>query len=883
MRESYMSRNYQGLFLTLCLACLLCTSTLIFKMNSVAISNSSIVEENTLATDVQRNIRIAVYDESNTTVPIYAIGASGSLHNNATGIVDILELARYDAELITVHNISEHCLVTANYDVFVLVDNLPRENITYLVWEFWAGGGGIMSLDGSGTFLCSMGILPPEGKDTTGNGVYWINTNDDLIINVRHPVSQSFTGIAAAPAIISTNAGYLSWDWVALSASSIGSNLVRIAYSTAHPNGIGVLAYEPDSGGNVVSISIDLETEYIPGAYPLIEDGIEWLCPRPKARIAFDFSHMPRLGIDDHDMYTQFPSEYSELRNSSVEHGYTFDKLYPTPDGNITYDRLFNGGYAGYDLLIIVLSDYAYTAQELVDIDRWVLEGNSLLIFAESGKNSLFTDAVVQVNNILENMDCQVNMDEDFIGPPPLTSQPHLTMEGTSSLYMNLCGYVNITGPDAYPLWNSTNNIHMAASEYGNGRVIVSADMNWATDDQVTNLDNAQYLTNAINWLTAANVNVLVYVDDDIGLNYYCTPVIKALNDLGQCYYITTHPDYLVTSINDQHWDLVIVDNVKLDTDSTLDDLLTYVNLGGRLLMSGYRVNYEPSHGLWSALGFEFVADAPDQDHLDLWNADHSIFNIPHNYTVGHFSPYHDYGDEGDMLDVTTGIALGGWYAIPFEGNASIVLGESGRTLYNAYLIDQFSGDEDDSTYLDNFELWENEIAFMMRPLLTHPEDVFMTEGDNEEINWLWDPPAQLYGVPLYSYEFRLNGSVEDSGFLGGAIVGGWVQRLSSLGPGLYIYDLSVTGRFGFLVNDTVIVHVDEAPTTTSTTSTIITTTTSSITTSSSNQPGELADIYLVGLVIGGAGIIVILVAIFLKFKPVPANLPQRLMKRKKV
>ncbi|MGY5859167.1 MAG: hypothetical protein RTU63_07345 [Candidatus Thorarchaeota archaeon] len=892
-----MHKKYSGTLLVLGLIGLLCIPTLILNSNSIIAPTSSLNDNNAIATDVWRNIRIAIYDEANSTVPSYGVGAGGALHNNATGMADILEIAGYsNIDLITAKNISEHCLVTAKYDVFIMVDNLPRENITHLVWEFWAGGGGILSLDGSATFLCYMGILPPEAEGTTGNGVYWINANDDLIINVRHPVTQSFTGLAAAPATILTGPNYLRWDWIGLEASSIGDNLVRIGYSSNHGNGIGVLAYEPDSGGNVVSISIDLVSEHNPDANPLIEDGVDWLCPRPKARIAFDFSHMPRLGVDDHDMYTEFPGRYSELRNSSVERGYTFDKLYPTPDGNITYDRLFNGGYAGYDLLILVLPDYPYSSQELVDIDRWVLEGRSLLVFAERGDYYLYSDAVTQLNNVLENMDCQVNMDlsTSNIGALPMTYELHLTNEYAYNLGMETFGYVNLTGPDSYELWSYNDDITMAASEYANGRVIVSADMNWATDNQITGYDNAQYLINAINWLTAAEINVLVYTDESFtSLNFYRTPVADALNDLGHQYYLVTDPYYLPIALDDQHWDLVVIDNVIHDLDEELDDLLNYVNLGGRLLMSSPECQHSPDHGLWNALGFEYAGDAASLDPVHMWNAYHNIFNIPHNYTLGYFLPGIGYGNPGGYLTVTTGTALGGWFVIPREGNASIVLGESGRTLYNSYVINEFTNDQDDSTYPDHFEFWENQIAFMIRPLLTHPEDVYMTEGDDEVINWLWDPPAQLFGAPLYGFEFRLNGIIEHSGFLGGGIVGGWVQRLSSLEPGLYIYDLSISGRFGFTVNDTVYVYIDEAPpvtttpttttTDTSTTDTTATTTSDTPTTNSVGPPGEIPEIYVIGLVFGGLAAIGVLIAIFFKFKPVPANIGHALEKIRKV
>ncbi|MHA2396963.1 MAG: hypothetical protein ACXAC0_09690, partial [Candidatus Thorarchaeota archaeon] len=60
--------------------------------------------------------------------------------------------------------------------------------------------------------------------------------------------------------------------------------------------------------------------------------------------------------------------------------------------------------------------------------------------------------------------------------------------------------------------------------------------------------------------------------------------------------------------------------------------------------------------------------------------------------------------------------AIAGSTATEQDGNAYIVLSNVYQTLYNGYLIDACTGDEDDSTYRDSVELWQNEIAFMLNP-----------------------------------------------------------------------------------------------------------------------------------------------------------------------
>jgi hypothetical protein len=78
------------------------------------------------------------------------------------------------------------------------------------------------------------------------------------------------------------------------------------------------------------------------------------------------------------------------------------------------------------------------------------------------------------------------------------------------------------------------------------------------------------------------------------------------------------------------------------------------------------------------------------------------------------YTPVTDYGIEGNLLTVfSNATALAGFTVSETADNAIIVLRNDRKTLYNGYLIDQFTSDTDDSTYPDNFELWLNEIAYM--------------------------------------------------------------------------------------------------------------------------------------------------------------------------
>ena len=110
---------------------------------------------------IPRNIRVAIYNETNTTSPGYAT-LMGEADNNHTALKELLIGAGYEVSELTCNDIYNHKLMTADYDVFIMVNNLPRENITNYVKEFWLGGGAILSFDRALAYLYWSGILIPE-------------------------------------------------------------------------------------------------------------------------------------------------------------------------------------------------------------------------------------------------------------------------------------------------------------------------------------------------------------------------------------------------------------------------------------------------------------------------------------------------------------------------------------------------------------------------------------------------------------------------------------------------------------------------------------------------------------------------------------------------
>ncbi|MFW9924144.1 MAG: hypothetical protein ACFFDW_12735, partial [Candidatus Thorarchaeota archaeon] len=237
-----------------------------------------------------RDIRVAIYSEENTSVPSYALGPGHALNNNLTIITEILAANEYfDITIVNTNEIYNHILTTVNFDVLVLIDNLPRENITNMVMEYWLAGGGIISFDSSANFLTYFGILPPESVDDTGYTTYWTFNSDGFKIINRHPIAKGYE-LDDSAAFTDAIYHYFSWDLAALSASVVGGAITPVAESIADSNKITALAFDPtDRGGRVVTIGYDLDHEVLPFIDQMIRDSIDWLAPKSKAIRPFGF------------------------------------------------------------------------------------------------------------------------------------------------------------------------------------------------------------------------------------------------------------------------------------------------------------------------------------------------------------------------------------------------------------------------------------------------------------------------------------------------------------------------------------------------------------------------------------------------------------------
>jgi hypothetical protein len=164
-----------------------------------------------------------------------------------------------------------------------------------------------------------------------------------------------------------------------------------------------------------------------------------------------------------------------------------------------------------------------------------------------------------------------------------------------------------------------------------------------------------------------------------------------------------------------------------------------------------------------------------------------------------------DLGFGTDALNLTVHANATGIAGYSAYSGASIVLGAGGDVIFNGAFITIYNEDTDDSTYLDNQEIWENEIAFLYydRPTIDHPADVtyMETETGNEIV---WNPVAD---AGPWEYAIWINGSTDGfEPWLGGPIA----INVDGVNASITTYEILVRDRLGYEIGDEVILNVTE-------------------------------------------------------------------------
>ncbi len=771
-------------------------------MMPLAPAASTMSTSNTISNDLElsalpaRNVRVAILYDPDSSDQTYAY--LGLYPSNFSGVMDVLTGAGYQVTNITRANLVAHELQTVNYDVLVLPDIVPEDDLLPAIEEFWLSGGGVLSIDGSISILCYTGMLPAASAGDNGHGTYWsYGTTELQVVQSVAPATRSYT---VGDKVNVTYTGYAYYNWSALTAAvSPSSQLTALLVNDGAANNAGGVAFDPvDRGGRIVQVMgtvYDLQSSL----NQLVIDAVDWLAPRPRARIAFDLSHQPRLGIDSWDNLTEYPGLYESLRDAYVARDYVVDKLYPSPSGNLTAARLDD-----YDMLIIVSPDYNYTASEVTAVRNWVDGGGSLFVMGDFAVPA-FAVANDQINSIVQPMGMYIN-DTVSLGSYIADASDHFTTEecvGIDISGLSATGAINITGGSVSVVYEGEGNVLIAAATYGSGQVILSADINWATNTYFGDNTNERFAVNVANWLTSFDAPVVLYSTDTHPAHFEIASSALALNELELPYLLVHSLANLNESLNAMSRSLLIMDvpnNIVGDATGTLTRILDYVNAGGRLLMTTYQMNEYPDHSLWSALGVAFSESFTDNPTLYMWDSAHPIFNTPIDFAITQFDATHSYIDDGDTVYVfDNATSLAGRTSLSTENESLIVLRDDEQTLLNSYIIDVLA-DNDDSGYPDSYEFYLNEIAFMLKPTIDSPADVAYTAGATGN-SITWTPQSH---APA-SYSITRNGTGIDNGtWTGGAIT----VDVDGLDPGTYVYQLTVTDLYGETATDEVVVQV---------------------------------------------------------------------------
>lgn len=675
------------------------------------------LESQALISQLSHNARVAIYDEDNLTVPVISDAAPGSLTNNITELANFLVDAGHSVDLLTEEDILDHQLLTADYDVFIIVNNVPRPSIFNHIKEFSLGGGGLLTFENAVSYLWFGGFIDETSIIDQGNSLYWgYYESSGQNVTARHSTMTDYH----EGDNVTLEKKFRVTHWGPQLTSQRGSDMIHLMNNSITPGYITGFAIDNSKdGGRIVqlpedghNIANDMDS--------IILDSVDWLVPRPKGRIAYDLCHSPRLSVDDWDgeysTLTSSTNKFEQLRNLAANHSYTFDKFYPSSEGNFTAERL-----AKYDVIILVWPDIDYTSAERTAVMSWVEDGGSLLVLGDRTGLAGGGTGDVFINQLIQPLDMSLGT-TDVINFASMTPETHLTLEGCTSLYIGYRNYLVVLG-NATEIWMDGTDAVVAGQEYGAGRVILSADMNIFDNEFLGEESNRYYALNVFNWLTATDAEILVHTDY-LGTN---DAVCKALRDLGLPYQLFTTRQYLDDFIDSKSWELLIYNNVNYFPESTIyDELYAFVNTGGTLILTSFDVDSHPTHPLWSKMGVEFDSSLSGSPSMYFWDASHPIFTEPNNHTMYNYTSGGLFADDGDTVVYFDGYtALAGTTATHQNGSATIVVSDDRKTLFNTIIIDNFSSDEDDSTYADSVELWQNEIVFMM----TEPTTTTTTTG----------------------------------------------------------------------------------------------------------------------------------------------------------
>jgi hypothetical protein len=746
-----------------------------------------------------REVRVAIYNEPNLTLPEYATGLGMQFSNEISALVDLLEAAGFVVTTLGVQDILDEKLKTVDYDVFILADNFPRENITNLVKEYWLGGGGVLTFNAAFGFLTYAGILFPGEEGDDGYGLLWDEEtwSSHEVVN-RNPVTQDFQIDAILSEDSQDNKEFFNGPFI--EENSVLAPYFEVLANQTDGMGLSSIVSLDNvmRGGRVVGMAVNTTTITV-DIGDIIVDAVEWLCPQPKGYILYDLSHDPFFSTDPWDTDAFWPIYYQDMRNIWVNHTFCVDKLRPSAEGNLTLENL-----GSYDILVTALPEVNYSASEVAAVTTWITQGGSL--FAIGDKSAGNPETATRTNYLLSNFNIRLNTTLHSSDTNSAIPSDHPTTERCPSLFFEWPkAYLNISS-SAERIWYTGGDTWVGADEIQSGRIVVSGDSNIFQNDKLVQ-NNIQFIMNVANWLTSSSAEVLVYHDWSGISNYnpYRSAITQALNNLGMKFMLTTYPTYFNISLHKRPWSLVISDANSISPTLGHDKLLEHLEGGGKLIMRDF-VFRTPGYPLWNYLGFEGMNDritaAPPPVYL--WDAAHEIFNKPLSYGASNISSTSNYlyTDYTNVTLFDNATAIAGLSLTPEENRSAIVLGAGGNAVCNMFGLLEYDQDTDDSTYRDNYEIWLNEIAYIMRPTIDSPSDRAIEVLSRSE-TIVWTPDSNR----PYFYEIERNSVVVfDGPWDGGQIP----LDLEEDNLGDVTFELTVYDTAGYSVSDAVVVTVED-------------------------------------------------------------------------
>ncbi len=168
------------------------------------------------------------------------------------------------------------------------------------------------------------------------------------------------------------------------------------------------------------------------------------------------------------------------------------------------------------------------------------------------------------------------------------------------------------------------------------------------------------------------------------------TYVQDALNNLGWSF--TGYDDNQETAFQvdvANGADIVVYSTPSNYDPASLGVLDTYVNGGGRLIMSFWAMSFELGSSLWATLELTYLSEYTAPLPFYGWETSHNVFNVPNVITFP-LTFRDEWVRDGQRIDVVSaGFMLGGYTASAQAGQGGMVLGNDGATIYNGFCIDE--------------------------------------------------------------------------------------------------------------------------------------------------------------------------------------------------